>query len=352
MSLISEKQEKQETSHVGLEVEPPPSDNEIDAIELRGISSDSSSLATLLDPNTEKKLNDVDLEKLGFESGNDQSTLRTSRTRLTTWMIVNALATISIVRLCLPRFRNTQDRHLTDLSVPITQVFTNKAIFDDPSFRHCQVGFAAFHLFVTAFTLYILSRPFFGMFVPQRVRVRFMLPLAVAMCLNVVLQNLSLTYSSITFFQIARILLTPTVAVINFFFYRKSIPQLAALTLLPMCLGVGLISYYEPKSSAGSTAESVGFLSVGLALASVLVGSVYTVWIASYQKKFEINAFQLLFNQAPMGGVLLLFIIPWTDTLPSLDGVASSRVMMILLVRKVHAVHQELVTNTCYRAES
>jgi len=161
-----------------------------------------------------------------------------------------------------------------------------------------------------------------------------MLPLAVAMCLNVVLQNLSLTYSSITFFQIARILLTPTVAIINFLFYRKSIPRLAALTLLPMCLGVGLISYYEPRASAGSTAESISFLSVGLALASVLVGSVYTVWIGSYQKRFEVDGFQLLFNQAPMGGILLLLIMPWTDTLPALAAVPVSRVSLILLVRE------------------
>ena len=172
------------------------------------------------------------------------------------------------------------------------------------------------------------------MFVPHCIDIKLMLPLAIAMCLNVVLQNLSLTYSSVTFFQIARILLTPTVAIINFLFYRKSMPRLATLTLLPMCLGVGLISYYEPRASAGATAESISFLSVGLALASVLVGSVYTVWIGAYQKRLEVNGFQLLYNQAPMGGLVLLFIMPWTDTLPALDAVPISRVSVILLVRQ------------------
>ena len=150
---------------------------------------------------------------------------------------------------------------------------------------------------------------------------------------NVVLQNLSLTYSSITFYQIARILLTPTVALINYVFYRKSLPRLAALTLVPMCLGVGLISYYEPRASSAGTGEAISVLSVGLALASVLVGSVYTVWIGVYQKRFEIDAFQLLYNQAPLGAVLLLFVMPWTDTLPTLDAVVAGRVGMILLVR-------------------
>ena len=178
------------------------------------------------------------------------------------------------------------------------------------------------------------------MFVPVLIDVKLMLPLAVTMCLNVVLQNLSLTYSSITFFQLARILLTPAVAAINFLCYRKSIPRLAALTLVPICVGVGLISYYEPgTSSVGEIAvEAVSVLSVGLALASVLVGAVYTVWIGAYQKRFEINAFQLLYNQAPMGGVLLLLITPWTDTFPALDAVPLSRVLVILLVNESSSI--------------
>ena len=171
------------------------------------------------------------------------------------------------------------------------------------------------------------------MFVPVWIDIKLMLPLAITMCLNVVLQNLALTYSSITFFQISRILFTPIVTVINFLFYRRSISPLAALTLVPMCLGVGLISYYEPRASTGSEVQAISFLAVGLALASVLIGSIYTVWIGTYQKRFGIDGFQLLFNQAPIGGVLLLCVIPWTDTLPALDAVPIERVMMILLVR-------------------
>ena len=189
------------------------------------------------------------------------------------------------------------------------------------------------------------------MFIPVRIDIKLMLPLAIAMCLNVVLQNLSLTYSSITFFQIARILLTPTVAVINFLFYRKSIPRLAALTLVPMCLGVGLISYHEPQASVGSTIQPVNILSAGLALASVLVGSVYIVWIGAYQKIFDVNGFQLLFNQAPMGGILLLCIMPWTDSLPAMDNVPVRRVMMIFLVCEFFTGSRGSFTNPFLRAE-
>lgn len=160
-----------------------------------------------------------------------------------------------------------------------------------------------------------------------------MLPLAIAMCLNVILMNLSLTYSSITFYQIARILLTPAVAAINFLFYRKTIPRMALVTLIPMCLGVGMISYYEPKPAAsGKDGPSLDFLGVFLALSGVLVSAVYMVWVSAYQRRFEMNSFQLLFNQAPLGGALLIVFIPFLDKLPSKNKAYADKSTLILLV--------------------
>ncbi|KAL8736226.1 MAG: hypothetical protein Q9166_000381 [cf. Caloplaca sp. 2 TL-2023] len=279
-----------------------------DVNEKRESRSESSS-ATLLEMDMvdqPRKLEYLDLEKQTGDGSRPKDKLRNTRARLTLWMTLNTVATVAIV-------------------------FTNKAIFDDPSFRQSQVAFATFHLFITALTLYILSRPFISLFVPSPMRLRPMLPLATTMCLNVIFQNLSLTYSSITFYQIARILFTPMVALINFLFYQKSIPRNAAYTLLPMCLGVFIISYYEPKSTAHPEAEQTTMLSVFLALTSVFIGSVYTVWIASYQRKFEMNGFQLLCNQAPIGGVMLMVLIPWTDKLPVVQEVPVNKWMMILL---------------------
>jgi solute carrier family 35 protein E3 len=145
-----------------------------------------------------------------------------------------------------------------------------------------------------------------------------MLPLAIMMCLNILCLNLSLTFSSITFYQIARILLTPAVAAINFLFYKMKIPKAAVAILIPMCLGVAITSCFEPKSSTASAEpHSTDVLGVVLAFGGVLVSAVYLVWIAAYQRRLEINAFQLLYNQAPIGGLLLLCFVPWTDSIPT-----------------------------------
>ena len=169
------------------------------------------------------------------------------------------------------------------------------------------------------------------MFQPKGARVRVLLPLAIAMCLNVILPNISLQFSSITFYQLARILLTPTVAMINYCAYKKSIPRSAAIALIPACLGVGVVSYFDSRPSSDPTIKPTSFLGVVFALAGVLASSLYTVWISSYQKKLEMSSMQLLYNQAPLGGIMLLYIVPWADNLPSWNVAPMSKFMLVLL---------------------
>lgn len=169
------------------------------------------------------------------------------------------------------------------------------------------------------------------MFSPKLLPVYNMIPLAISMAMNIVGMNLSLQISTITFYQITRVLLTPTVAVINFFIYKKSIPRLAAYSLIPMCFGVALISYYDvkPPPPPGSPIKSTGLLSILVAFGSVAISGVYTVWVGTYQRKYEVNGFQLLYNQAPLGGVLLLYAVPWTDRFPNLTEAPTNIWLMI-----------------------
>lgn len=171
------------------------------------------------------------------------------------------------------------------------------------------------------------------MFEPRKIPIMNMLPLAIAMAMNIIGMNVSLQVSTITFYQITRVLLTPIVAIINFLFYKKTIPRMAVYALIPMCFGVGLISYYDQKPAPvpGAPIKAVGALSVLLAFGSVTVSGIYTIWIGTYQRKYEVNGFQLLFNQAPLGGVLLLYVVPWTDKFPALDQTPAVMWGMILL---------------------
>ncbi|RHZ61427.1 putative solute transporter [Aspergillus thermomutatus] len=158
-----------------------------------------------------------------------------SRARLGIWTTVNIVSTVAII-------------------------FTNKSIFVNESFGNCQIAFASFHFFITGFTLWMASRPWCGVFAAKRVPVHETLHLAVLMCLQVILQNLSLAYSSVIFHQLVRLLLTPLTALLNYLLYRATIPRASIIPLIVLCGGVGTISYYDalPTTDGKVTASSRG----------------------------------------------------------------------------------------------
>ncbi|PNY24686.1 Solute carrier family 35 member E3 [Tolypocladium capitatum] len=221
------------------------------------------------------------------------------------WMAVNTLATVGIV-------------------------FTNKAIFSDPSWKLCQLTFASFHFSVTWATLFVLSRPHFTCFTPRRASIQHLLPLAIAMCLNVILPNLSLVFSSVTFYQVARILLTPVVALMNFVLHGAILPPIAIAALVPACLGVGMVSYYD-SIPTDSTIQTTSSLGIAFAFTGIFASSLYTVWIASFRSKLQMSSMQLLYNQAPIASFLLLYAIPFLDTFPDWVHVSTNMWFMIAL---------------------
>lgn len=159
-----------------------------------------------------------------------------------------------------------------------------------------------------------------------------MIPLSIAMGLNVVLPNLSLAYSSVTFYQVARILLTPVVAIMNFVLYQSTLPRKAIIALIPACTGVGIVSYYDSLPTGSGDVKPTTGLGVIFAVCGIFASSLYTVWIASYHRKLQMNSMQLLFNQAPVSVVMLLYVIPFVDVFPEWKELPVNRWALIAMV--------------------
>jgi solute carrier family 35 protein E3 len=126
-----------------------------------------------------------------------------------------------------------------------SKVYINKSIFSTSSFSNCYVSFVAYHFMITGLILYIAGRPFVAIFKPAQTPLLSILPLSIITCANVISMNIALAYSSILFYQVIRILLTPVTAIINLLFYGSRLPKYAAMALLPACVGVGLVSYAD-----------------------------------------------------------------------------------------------------------
>ncbi|KAK4190397.1 hypothetical protein QBC35DRAFT_378129 [Podospora australis] len=290
------------TSHEGILFQQPNGDDgkltDPEELEIRDLVSDSEDDALIEKEEDEEEVDEPPVVPAPLPKSSFRSALL--------WMSINTFATIGIV-------------------------FTNKAIFSDPSLKLAQLSFAAFHFFITYLTLFVLSRPSLAFFVPRRAGFRDMLPLSIAMSLNVILPNLSLAFSSVTFYQVARILLTPTVAAMNFVLYRAKLPRGAIISLIPACVGVGMVSYYDSLPTKDQNIKTTSSLGVIFAFLGILASSLYTVWIASYHRKLQMSSMQLLFNQAPLSAFMLLYVIPFVDTFPTWTKVPLNRWLMILM---------------------
>ena len=167
------------------------------------------------------------------------------------------------------------------------------------------------------------------------------MPLALAMIFNVVLPNASLAYSSIQFYQVVRVLLTPCVVLLNYIMSKATIPVLAALTLVPVCAGVGVVSYFDTMPKSSPQAQGTSPLGVIFAFTGVFASSIYTVWIARYHKLLDCTSLQLLLNQAPVSVLLMLYIIPFSDDVTVWSATPSHICLLILLVSHLSALQAD-----------
>ncbi|KAG7290898.1 hypothetical protein NEMBOFW57_000903 [Staphylotrichum longicolle] len=166
------------------------------------------------------------------------------------------------------------------------------------------------------------------------------------MSLNVILPNLSLAFSTVTFYQIARILLTPTVALLNYTLYRATLPPLAILALIPACLGVGAVSYYDslpttPTSSSTTSSPSVKTTPLGIlfALLGTLASALYTTWIPHRRSLSSCSS-----STRRRLGVPLLYVIPFADTWPaSWRALPLGRWALFFIVAQTGAVSSTVV---------
>ena len=170
------------------------------------------------------------------------------------------------------------------------------------------------------------------MFEAKRVDMAQIMPLALGMIFNVVLPNTSLAYSSIQFYQIMRVFVTPCVALLNYLISRATIPALAALTLVPVCVGVGVVSYFDTAPKGDSQKGRTSPIGVVFAFAGVFATSIYTIWIKRYHSLLDCTSMQLLFNQAPVSVLLMLYIIPFSDDITAWRSTTLPTWMLILLV--------------------
>jgi len=208
---------------------------------------------------------------------------------------------------------------LLNVTSTIAIVFINKIVLSDEQLRHCQISIAAYHFFISFVVLYIAGR-LLKMFPVVFLPVKEVFSVAAFFAGFLILGNLSLTFNSVSFYQLAKILTTPTVVFLNFIILGKTVTVPVLVSIAALCVGVGLITSASIFSNVLGTC---------IAVAAFTITALYQIWIGKKLTDLKVSPPQLLLNQAPVACGLLLLLCGFVDKVPVVEN---------LDMRSVHAL--------------
>ncbi|XP_031830246.1 solute carrier family 35 member E3-like [Nomia melanderi] len=201
----------------------------------------------------------------------------------------------------------------------IVIVLLNKWLYVHTGFPN--ITLSMIHFIITFVGLIICEK--FDVFCLKDVAIKEMLWIAMTFCGFVVLTNLSLAYNTIGTYQVAKMLTTPCVIILQILFYKKHCGLLVKLTLIPIILGVVINFYYDIQFNViGTIYATMG----------VFVTSLYQVMLNTKQKEFQMNPMQLLYYQAPLSAILLFIIIPFLEPVEQTFTQSWSPIDLVMIV--------------------
>ena len=117
---------------------------------------------------------------------------------------------------------------LFNIVVSLSIVIVNKYLYAHAGFPNMTLTFM--HFVTTFLCLHVCQM--WGMFSLKSVPILSMIPLAIAFCGFVVLTNLSLENNSVGTYQVAKVMTTPCVLLIQYYYYGKSTSRKILLTVV------------------------------------------------------------------------------------------------------------------------
>lgn len=180
-------------------------------------------------------------------------------------------------------------------------VVINKLAMDKYHFRFATT-LTAFHLTCTFLLLLLTAR--IGVFEIKRLPIRDVSKLAAGTMGFICFTNLSLQHNSVGFYQVMKVMTTPTVVAIEALLYQKYLENNLKLSLVPVCLGVIITTVTDFR---------LNLVGTGYAVAGVIATSFYQIWSGTLQRSLECNALQLQTYVAPLAALFILPFVPLFD---------------------------------------
>lgn len=180
-------------------------------------------------------------------------------------------------------------------------VVVNKYAMDTLGFRYATT-LTCFHLWCTFLLLLITAK--LGVFEIKKLPLRDVWKLAAGTMGFICLTNLSLQHNSVGFYQVMKVMTTPTVVVIEALLYQKYLDNSLKISLIPVCLGVIATTVTDFRLNVVGSAY---------AIAGVIVTSFYQIWSGTLQRSLDCNALQLQTYVSPLAALFITPFVPIFD---------------------------------------
>eukprot|EP00002_Diphylleia_rotans_P002442 TRINITY_DN11543_c0_g1_i1.p1 TRINITY_DN11543_c0_g1~~TRINITY_DN11543_c0_g1_i1.p1 ORF type:complete len:263 (+),score=30.52 TRINITY_DN11543_c0_g1_i1:49-837(+) len=207
-----------------------------------------------------------------------------------------------------------------NIFISIALVTINKAIFYHHDF-HYGTFLTLVHFVVCTIGLRLCV--FLGLIQKKSIQYKEVLLLSFMHALFVTLNNLSLQYNSVGFYQVMKAFTIPVVVVIQSFLYQLHFSMRLKASLALTCLGIGMATFTDVNLNA------MGFI---IAVLGEFAKAGSQVLTGSKHKDLNLNSMQLLYYQAPVSTAFLFILTPIFDDVSSgPNGLAGFDVDMSLV---------------------
>lgn len=191
-----------------------------------------------------------------------------------------------------------------NVATSVVIVFVNKALMD-PKKGHAfsfATTLSALHFLTSAASLWV------GHLVTGGPRPHLpwkdLLYFSVIANLSIASLNVSLLVNSVGFYQIAKLLIIPFVAVVEMVWYEKRYTPEVTGSMVIVAVGVAIVTV---------TDVTINTLGLIIAIISVVASGMQQILCGAVQRKHKLQSHQLLSCTAPVQGMMLIVVGPFID---------------------------------------
>ncbi|EFN56685.1 hypothetical protein CHLNCDRAFT_16992, partial [Chlorella variabilis] len=200
-----------------------------------------------------------------------------------------------------------------NVSTSVFIVFINKLLMKNYGY-HFATTLTALHFLVCSISIWFAQRA--GMIKKTTMPLNDLMLFTVIADVSILTLNLSLMLNTVSFYQIAKLLIIPFVCFVESSFLGRTFSQEVVGSILLVIVGVAVVTVQDLQLDI-----SLGGMCI--AAVSVVSSGLQQIFVRTMQQKHKLSAHELLSNTAPAQAWTLLLVGPFIDKVVSLEWVFS-----------------------------